>query len=103
MDAYYHRLVNRLGISLKTAYRYQEAFEQSEKFGKPILEKAEKAGLNLNRKPVRQKLSEVSATNPDASPEKIVKLTKMELAPPRKAGSKPVRRQHRYAENSVAR
>jgi hypothetical protein len=86
---YYRELVKRLGISLKTADRYREAFEQSEKLGRPILEKAKEAGLNLNRKPVRQKLSEVSATNPDASPEKIVKLTKMRLTPPRKADPKP--------------
>lgn len=86
---YYRKLITRLGISLKTADRYREAFEQSEKLGRPVLEKAKEAGLNLNRKPVRQKLSEVSATNPDASPEKIVKLTKMGLTPPRKADPKP--------------
>jgi hypothetical protein len=72
-------LYQRIGISQKTAYRYVEAFEQAESIGTAILAEAEKAGLNLNRIPVREALIESKKQNPDATPSKIVDLTKTVL------------------------
>jgi hypothetical protein len=77
------KLCKSTGISLKTAYNYKEAFEDSQKLGKPIIEAAEKAGLKINRKLVREKLEEVKALNPEAGPTKIVKFTKAQLNPRR--------------------
>ncbi|MFZ0736962.1 MAG: hypothetical protein WAM96_07695 [Candidatus Acidiferrales bacterium] len=80
------KLCKSAGISQKTAYNYQEAFEDSQRLGKPVIEAAEKAGLKINRRPVREKLEEVKALNPKADPTEIVKFTKSQLNPSRKSG-----------------
>lgn len=77
------KLCKSAGISLKTAYNYKEAFEDSQKLGQPIIEAAAKAGLKINRKLVREKLEEVKALNPEAGPTEIVKFTKAQLNPRR--------------------
>jgi hypothetical protein len=78
------KLCKSAQISLKTAYNYKETFKDSQKLGKPIIEAAEKFGLKINRKPIREKLAEVKALNPTAGPAEIVKFTKSQLGSPRK-------------------
>jgi hypothetical protein len=79
------KLCKSAGISQKTAYNYQKAFEDSQRLGKSIIEAAEKAGLKINRRPVREKLEEVKALNPEAGPAEIVKFTKTQLNLPCKS------------------
>lgn len=79
------KLCKSAGISQKTAYNYQEAFEDSQRLGKSIIKAAEKAGLKINRRPVREKLEEVKALNPEAGPTEIVQFTKNQLNPPGKS------------------
>jgi len=79
------KLCKSAGISQKTAYNYQEAFERAQRLGEPIIEAAEKAGLKISRRPVREKLEEVKALNPEAGPTEIVKFTKTQLNPSRKS------------------
>ena len=52
------KLCKSAGISLKTAYNYKEAFEDSQKLGGPIVKAAEKAGLKISRKTIRERLAE---------------------------------------------
>lgn len=80
------KLCKSAGISQKTAYNYQEAFEDSQRLGKPLIEAAKKAGLKINRKSVREKLEEVKALSPKADPIEIVKFTNSQLNPSRESG-----------------
>ena len=83
--AYSEKLYRRLGIASKTAYRYVEAFEQSQTLGTPICEAAVKAGLSLNKVAGREKLIEIKKAHPEASPDEIVKMTNLALSQPKPA------------------
>ena len=72
------KLCKAAGVSPRTGHRYRKAFEQAERAGKRVIEVAKK-DLNVNRALVREKLVELRAANPEASPERIVKLAKVEL------------------------
>jgi hypothetical protein len=77
--AYSEKLYRRLGIASKTAYRYVEAFEQSQTLGVSLCEAAVKTGLNLNKVAVRENLIEIRKAYPEASPDEIVKMTNLAL------------------------
>jgi hypothetical protein len=77
------KLCKAAGVSPRTGHRYRKAFEQAERAGKRVIEVAKKKDLNVNRPLVREKLVELRAANPEASPERIVKLAKVELTPQR--------------------
>lgn len=76
---YSRELFLRLKISRKTADRYVDAFQKAKDIGEPIVIEAEAAGLNLNRIPVREALLETKKEHPDASANKIVKMTNLKL------------------------
>ena len=76
---YSEKLYARLQVSRKTAERYVEAYEQVRALGAPLIDAAKKAGLDIDRIPVREKLIEVKHNCPTASPTEIVNLTNLEL------------------------
>lgn len=86
---YSEKLYARLKVSRKTAERYVEAYEQVQALGEPLVAEAKKAGLDIDRIPVREKLIEIRHDNPTASPSKIVKLTKVKLQEEKAARLEP--------------
>ncbi len=74
------KLCKAVGIDRATAYRWMQAWRDFEKLPGPVVERAEKAFKKIT-KPIRETLLEVRAANPDATPQKIVELTKSELEP----------------------
>jgi hypothetical protein len=81
--AYSEKLYRRLGIASKTAYRYVEAFEQSQTIGVPLCDAAINAGLDLDKVAVRENLIEFKKAHPEAKPDEIVKMTNLKLSQPK--------------------
>lgn len=75
------KLCEEVGISRSTAYEWIQACHDFEKLLEPVVEKAKEIFGKKITKPVRKKLLEVQAANPEASPEEIVKQAKLELFP----------------------
>lgn len=82
-------LYDRLGISRSTGQRYIEAYEVVRELGEHVVAAAEVGELNLNKKPVRQKLAEIKDQHPDKSPAELVKLTNLALTKVRPENKRP--------------
>ena len=75
------QLCEAVGITRSTAYEWIQACRDFEKLLEPVVHKAEETFGKKITKPVRKKLLEVQAANPEASPDEIVEQAKLELLP----------------------
>jgi hypothetical protein len=73
-------MCKRIGMSGRTAYNYIGVFEElHEVGGDALVEAATDAGLNLNKKPVRDAVIDARKEHPDQPPAKIAKFAKAGL------------------------
>jgi hypothetical protein len=78
---YLRQLCKRINLSRRAADYYMETFAELQSAGgDAVVVAANAAGLNTNKKPVRSALVEVAKMNPHASPTKIAKFAKMNVA-----------------------
>src|SRR5260370_31758908 len=75
------KLCEEVGITRSTAYEWIQASRDFEKLLEPVITRAKETFGTKITKPVRKKLLEVQAANPEASPEEIVEQAKSELLP----------------------